>query len=138
MSAQIRIGGEVFDGRDVIEEVSDLEALSEEVELDEDDVRRLAALQELNEWGEENVTDWQYGETLIREDYFTEYARELAEDIGAFHIPADRFAYHPQQDRDLSTEWPFRHIDWEAAAEELKQDYTEVEFQGSKYYVRAG
>ena len=50
--------------------------------------------------------------TAIHVDYFEEYARELAEDIGAVQADAD---------------WPLRHIDWAAAAEELKADYSEFD-----------
>ena len=37
-----------------------------------------------------------------------------------------------------SGEWPWRHmkIDFEAAAEEAKQDYTSVEFFGITYWIR--
>ena len=64
--------------------------------------------------------DW-YPLTLIRESYFTEYAEELAKDIGAIS-------------RDL--EWPLDHINWEAAADELRIDYTEVDFDGVTYLTR--
>ena len=53
---------------------------------------------------------------------FEEYARELAEDIGA--IPRD-------------TAWPCTCIDWEQAAKELAHDYSLVTYQGDDYYVRA-
>ena len=123
-----RIGGEVFDSRDVIELLDSGEGGELRHEL-----------WKLSEWGEANVTDWQHGETLIREDYFTEYAREFAHDVGMFYVPVDNhWGIERERKRDLSQEWPFRHIDWEAAAEELKQDYTEVEFKGATYYVRAG
>lgn len=72
--------------------------------------------------GLENYGDWDHGETLIRASYFTEYAEQLADDIGAI-------------DRDAK--WPLDHIDWEAAAEALKIDYTESEFDGVTYYMRA-
>jgi len=61
-----------------------------------------------------------YEPTLIAEDYFEEYARELAEDVGA-----------------LSNDWPASYIDWEAAAVALQMDYTSVEFDGTTYYYRA-
>lgn len=48
-------------------------------------------------------------------------AQELADDIGAI---------------DSNAKWPLNHIDWEAAAEELKMDYTEVNFNGTTYYIR--
>ena len=61
------------------------------------------------------------GAQFIDEDYFVEYAKELAFDIGAV---------------SNDVEWPCYHIDWDAAAEDLKQDYTEVEFDGNDYLVR--
>lgn len=64
--------------------------------------------------------DW-YGSGLIRDSYFEDHARELADDIGA--VKADET-------------WPNNFIDWEAAAEALKQDYTEVEIDGTTYYYR--
>jgi antirestriction protein len=60
--------------------------------------------------------------TLIPEDDFTEYAQELAEEIGAI----------TQEQR-----WPTYCIDWERAARELKMDYTSVEVNGITYYFRA-
>ncbi|USM11458.1 antirestriction protein [Citromicrobium phage vB_CbaS-RXM] len=70
----------------------------------------------------ESYGDWEHGETLIRESYFTEYAEELASDIGAI---------------DPNAGWPLQHIDWDAAADALKQDYTEAELDGVTYYMRA-
>ena len=70
----------------------------------------------------EGYGDWEYGETLIAETYFTAYAQQLADDIGAINKDAT---------------WPLTHIDWEAAADELKQDYMEVDFDGVSYFMRA-
>ena len=61
------------------------------------------------------------GVYFIDEDYFEDYARELAHDIG---VISDDYA------------WPACHIDWEAAANELRMDYTEVDFDGQTYLVR--
>lgn len=58
---------------------------------------------------------------MIAEGYFTEYAEQLADDIGAI---------------DHTAGWPLNHIDWEAAASQLKQDYSEVEFGGTTYLWR--
>jgi len=63
----------------------------------------------------------QDGVYFIDEDYFEDHAREFAEDIGAI------------QD-EMS--WPATHIDWSAAADELRYDYSEVEFQGNNYLFR--
>lgn len=78
----------------------------------------LASIVEIEEAG---LADWEYGETLIREDYFVQYAQELADDIGAV---------------DKDAVWPTSFIDWDAAAEALKQDYTEVTYRGTTYYSR--
>ena len=61
-----------------------------------------------------------HGVYFIDEDYFVEYAKEFAHDIGAI---------------DSDTTWPATHIDWDAAADELRMDYTEVEFDGNSYLV---
>jgi len=62
-----------------------------------------------------------HGVTLIREDCFEEYARELADELGL--IPDD-------------VQWPFTCIDWERAADELRQDYSEVTFDGDEWLYR--
>lgn len=85
---------------------------------DATEYRALVALQEEAEY---NASDWTHGATLIRDSYFEEYARQLAEDIGAI---------------DPKAGWPNTFIDWEAAAEALQQDYTQVEFDGVTYWIR--
>lgn len=71
----------------------------------------------------EGYGDFQHGETIIHEDYFTEYCEELCEDIG--HVSRDLPWYIAN------------HIDWDGVASEIKQDYIEVEFEGSSYFMRA-
>lgn len=58
---------------------------------------------------------------FVREDCFAEYAEELAEDIGAI---------------DRQTGWPLNCIDWDKAADELRSDYSEVEWDGHTYLYR--
>lgn len=69
----------------------------------------------------ESCSDWEYGETLIRESYFEDYCQELCEDIG--DIPKDLPHYIV--------------IDWEATARNIKQDYLTVNFDGVDYLIRA-
>jgi len=38
---------------------------------------------------------------------------------------------------ELSQVWPFSYIDWEAAADALRQDYLMVDFDGVNYWIRA-
>ena len=84
----------------------------------EDDPDTCAAIDQLAEQG---IEDWEYGAALIRDDEFTAYAQELAEDIGAVG------GEHG---------WPLTYIDWERAADALKMDYSCVEFLGHDYWVR--
>jgi hypothetical protein len=84
------------------------------------DVTDYQALLSLQEEAEGYCEDWLHGEALIRESYFTEYCRELCADIG--DLPRDLPSYIV--------------IDWDATADNLRVDYTEVEFDGVTYLVR--
>lgn len=111
---------EIIDSRDLIERAAELRDQIEAGEpLDEEEAEELAAITQLEEEG--SIADWQYGAALIHEDHFTQYAQDLAEDIGAIN-------------RDAA--WPLSYIDWDAAAEALQTDYTTVEYLGETYYVR--
>lgn len=92
------------------------------------DVEELQELRQLAADGESSP-DWEYGETLIREDYFTSYIEELIGDCYEM----------PKEMRDNSGGWPWRHLtmDYGAAAEEAKADYMEVTFFGVVYLIRA-
>lgn len=59
-------------------------------------------------------------ETLISEDVWEDYVKDLAREVCSV---------------DFNT-WPMSCIDWEQAAEELAQDYTTAEWDGTTYYFR--
>lgn len=107
---------ETLDSRDLDEW---LEAYDEDADNDPSDV---VIADEIIRLRNEGITDWEYGAALIHEGYFTEYAQEFASDIGAVNDDHG---------------WPLSYIDWDAASEALKQDYTEVSFLGATYYVRS-
>ena len=107
----------MIDSRDVIARIK---ALQEDTDLDEDETEELQALRALVD--ECNHPDWKDGVTLISEGYFVTYAQELAEDLGMSRHSAD---------------WPFCHIDWDAAADSLRQDYSRVDFAGQTYWMRS-
>jgi antirestriction protein len=133
-----------IDTRDLAGELDDLEARQDAVaafveELETTDEQEIAAavevaedldplteeeqtrLSELRDLADEIGDEWRYGATMIPEDDFAGYAQELAEDCGM--VPH-------------GVGWPVNHIDWEAAADELRIDYTEVEWEGTTYLVR--
>ena len=110
---------DVIDSREVIARI---DYLSTDVDsLTDDERAELAALQAFAEQGD-TLADWIHGETLIRDSYFEDYARELADDIGA--VPAD-------------ASWPAYCIDWERAARDLKMDYTPIDFGDVTYWGRS-
>jgi len=92
-----------------------IKELEETDRLDEYDKEELSKLKEL-----EDDIGFDY-ELLIRESYFAEYSQELASDIYGINS---------------ITDWPFRHIDWDSAAEELQMDYSEVDFDGVTYFAK--
>ena len=159
MPDAIKNSENIIDSRDVIERIDELvqkrealveahdewmEAVEGAVDVSDDYVTKVEgelddAEEALNDWDEREeaeelkvlkaladaaskyADDWEYGETLIRDSYFKEYAMELAEDIGALHA---------------TPSWPYTCIDWEEAAIELQQDYTDVDFDGVTYWIR--
>ena len=109
---------DVIDSRDVIAKIAELEA---DDERNEDDEQLLSDLRDLASEGADYCEDWTFGEALIRDSYFTDYAQELADDIGAI---------------DANASWPSSHIDWDAAARELRMDYSPLTFRGVTYWAR--
>lgn len=142
---------DVMDSRDIVERIEELRAElgavheqqveDGETNLDFDDWRKAVRanqspahadenwdteeeLRHLEDLAEqlEGYGDWDHGETLIRESHFQDYAQELAEDCGMVTAGAS---------------WPNNCIDWEEATRQLRQDYTEADFDGVTYLMRA-
>lgn len=85
------------------------------------DADELRILKALADEASGYASDWKYGETLIRDSYFRDYAEQLADDIGTITD---------------NPPWPLTCIDWDQAARELQYDYTAVDFDGVTYWVR--
>lgn len=109
-----------IDSRDIIQRINYLESYDID-ELTEEERDELTVLQSVAKQGEDYAADWQYGEQLIRDSYFKEYAQEMAYDCGM--VPDN-------------AQWPMTCIDWNQAARELKMDYTEIDFDGVTYWIR--
>lgn len=117
---EISNGEDMLDSRDVQERLDWLETVKEPTADEIHEQKTLNNLKEqyVNDYGE---SSWEFGAQFIRDSYFEDYARELADDIGAI---------------DEKQSWPTMFIDWERAADALQEDYTEVEFDGVTYYTR--
>lgn len=127
---------DIIDSRDVIKRIAELESerndlvdsvdsgeeFQSELDLwDDDEGMELKSLLNLASQCE-GYSDWEYGEALIRDSYFRDYAEQLADDIGAINSEAH---------------WPNNCIDWDKAARELQMDYMCVDFDGVDYWMRA-
>ena len=117
---------DMLDLRDLVKELDDLRGLEDMA--DEDDRSELERLESIeaalkSDLGTDDLAGYAEDEpTLIRDSYFEEYAQELADDIGAI---------------DKDARWPLTHIDWEAAARELKYDYSAVDIEDVRYWIRS-
>ncbi len=124
MSNQIDNTQDTIDSRDIIARIEELEGIEEP---DNEEAQELAILLKVQEQAEPYAADWQYGETLIRESYFTDYIEELIKDC--YSMPKEF----------ESGAWPWRHmtLDYEAAADEAQCDYTRIDFDGVDYLIRS-
>lgn len=128
---------DVLDSRDIINRIEELTAERDACSMIREDgteesdpqgwadqypeaAAELAALDAFRDEAEQYSADWDYGATLIRDSYFTDYAKELLTDCG-----------------DLPKDLPwYVVIDWDATAEHIKSDYAEASFNGVTYWVR--
>lgn len=133
---------DIIDSRDVIARIEEIETelrdahegegskadfdvwLSDMADNDQGTLQEAAqelfALRDLVKEAEGYAGDWLHGATLIRHSYFVEYCQDMLSDLG-----------------DLPREIPsYVVIDWEATADNLKVDYTTVDFDGVEYYIR--
>jgi len=115
---------DVIDSRDIIERIEELTDLIQENENSTDDSgesdkKELALLLELQRQCIDYASDWEYGETLIRREFFKQYMDEMIEDC--YELPKD-MPY-----------WMTIKLDYDA----LEQDYTSVDFDGQEYLIRS-
>jgi hypothetical protein len=98
---------------------------SRNLDLDEKDEK--AFYEDLEDNADEHP---KYGVTCVRESAFTEYTEDFAKDVG--YWPPSGLTY-----KELNG-WPYTYltINWEEAAEALKEDYYETTFRGETYYCR--
>ena len=105
------------------EKLKKVEALEKNLKEYEEELEELEdRLEDLKDFVEdlEGYGDWNCSETLIREDAIDEYLKDEAKDCGGFP--------------DDFPSWIT--IDWDDTIDNLKQDYTSAEFQGTEYWMR--
>ena len=108
----------IIDSRDIIARIDELEDTYDD--LNQLEMAELVTLKGLAD--DATCDAWEDGEVLVNENYFTEYCKELCEDIGA--VP-----------KELS--WYIENnIDWDGVACDIRVDYMAVDFDGEAYFIR--
>jgi hypothetical protein len=133
MSNEINNAQDVLNSRDIFKRIEELEDIRDSLlenntlaEWEEsDEYIELAQLRDFingfrDYGGDVEWRGYWYPVTLIREDYFVDYTRELLEDLG--YIPRDFPAWIA--------------IDWKKTAEDFKQDYISSTFDGVTYWAK--
>lgn len=115
-----------LDMRGLATELTDLRERRDDPDaevLDADEHDRLAMLEQLESDLGKALDKAEDDGPYVPDEGFTDYARELAEDIHGREV--------------THASWPFSCINWEEAADELRCDYGTVEFDGTTYLYRA-
>lgn len=120
---------DILDSREIIERIEELEtfATDDSGEIDTEifndyEAVEYAALISLRD-AADSLPDWEYGVTLIHENYFTAAMKDDVIECGYLPNGLPR--------------WIADNIDWEGVADALKADYTDFEFRGATYWARA-
>lgn len=130
---------DVLDSRDIQKRIDELESdinlLKDELEelldeaeedrdtdrigeIEEEIVNIKSELKPLLELADAGIPDWKYGTTLIHEDYWVKFVQDICEDISG-PIP------------------DYIVVDWEATADNIAQDYSQIDYDGETYYYRS-
>lgn len=109
---------ETIDSRDVFARIDELEALPGRTPAEDDELSALIKLDELAT--AINVEDWADGATLVHDAHFTEYVEQMATHLKLI---------------DSGALWIRKHVDWIAAANNLKRTYQPVIFEGQTYWA---
>lgn len=110
---------DTFDTQELVELIAELKSEDDpELVTDEEFAQELADAEAFASDLADYAADFEHGELVIADDYFTFYAQQLAEDLDLANL-RDAF-------------WPYNCIDWDTAAELLQQDYSLVKDRNGK------
>lgn len=110
---------DTFCGDEVLERITELEEEPEE-SRSEEQKGELESLRELNDELASVGAGDSSGVLCIADNAFERHAQEAAESV------------HGSLEG-----WPYTCIDWEKAASELQQDYTQVDVDGKTFWARS-
>lgn len=122
---------DIIDTRHIVERIEELDAvlddnLSDMTDDEKEEYRLLSQIiDEVRNSANESPEN---GVTLIHESYFVDYIKEYADGTGIM--------MSTPKDENGSIAWPFNHIDWEAAADDMRASYQELDYIGVTYLFR--
>lgn len=107
---------------EMTESFEDISFEEEEIEswkkVWQDEIDQISCIDEIED---EIGSEFDFGVTLIPEDVFKDYIEDFLKDCGY-----------------ISDDFPsWIEIDWEATAENVGQDYSELDYEGKTYLYRA-
>ena len=116
---QVKNTDDVFDSRDLLEHIQNLEAISKRDETEDEELKQLkSVVQQFHEMYDGKDEYLKDGITFIRDSYFLDYQTEFFLEIN-------------QVDEALQ-----HYIDFEAFADAEMDGHSEVLFDGVTYYFR--
>jgi hypothetical protein len=121
MPHDLDLSADIIDTRDLMARVEALETDPDDATDDDELSTLLAILNDLQgNGGDEQWRGHWYPVTLVRDDYFTDYAREMVE-----------------ESEMVSADLPsWVEVDWDATARNVRMDYTATEIDGVTYWYR--
>lgn len=126
--ATIALANEMYLNNDTVQaRIAELQGLIQpgipNYGMSDEDRAELDALVAFQAACEADCSDWAYGDSAINEEQFLAHITDLIDEC-----------YEIKR----SDEWPYRHMtmDYAAAADEARSDYTSIELDGVTFYVR--
>ena len=117
--AQVKNTDDVFDSRDLLEHIQNLEAISKRDETEDEELKQLkSVVQQFHEIYDEKKNYLKDGIGFIRDSYFLAYQTDFFLEVN-------------QVDEALQ-----HYIDFEAFADDEMYGYSEVLFDGVTYHFR--
>lgn len=108
---------ETIDGRDIISRISHLEESSS---ITTDEEHELKMLKKIAEEAGSCNADFPDCAILVTASYLEDCAEQLYEGMGVLDELPDEI---------------LRHINWDGVAEDMKESYAKIDFDGELYYI---
>lgn len=113
---------DLIDSRNVVTRFEELSYASDNDFIDDDEKLELKSLARLIMKGID-LEDWDHGAILVHSGYFTEYIKDYMQEAEAeaLNVMANIFK---------------ANLDWEGIADDMRHDFTIIEWEGETFYTR--